>query len=475
MKTTNLKPGILIITFLLMTTITYSFFKSSKHLSDTPPPSDVELQYNSKNKQETAKSKISFATSFENDYYTDNEKEGYFYAEVKADKYYNENAIQRPLNISLVIDRSGSMIGDKLENAKKAAKHLVDQLNDDDYISIIIYDDVVDVLQPAIRPYNKEMIKQKIDHIQYRNSTNLMGGAEAGYNQVKRNYNERYINRVLLLSDGLANEGITNPREIKRIVRNHTNKEGISISTFGLGADYNEDLMTSMAEAGMGNYYFINHAEDIAGIFRKELNGLKEVVAQNVQLNIQIPQYMNIEKIYGANYDFNGNTIKINMRDIFSEETRGVLIKYSIRHIQNKPISIYSTLTYIDVEKDRQEQLSLVSDIKYTNDYHVFNKHFNEWVSTQIALNISNEKLEEAMKEVDRGNYERAKEIIKDNDEYISSKGDLVNKSIELQKAKKANNIYDMNIDAAPSMSEPERKVMQKASKNESYLLRNKK
>lgn len=100
----------------------------------------------------------------------------------------------------------------------------------------------------------------------------------------------------MLLSDGLANEGITDPKQIERIVRKYNNEDGITISTFGVGADYNEDLMTAMAETGMGNYYFINDAENIAGIFKKELNGLMEVVAQQAILKITIPDYINVEK-----------------------------------------------------------------------------------------------------------------------------------------------------------------------------------
>lgn len=459
------------VAFALISNLSYSYYK--KNLNDKKDNALYEDYENQK--QTKSKGNLTLATSFENDYYTDNNRIGYFYAEVQAAKFKNENTKQKPLNISLVIDRSGSMAGVKLANAKKAAKYLIDQLNEDDYVSIIIYDNRVDVLQTSTHPINKRLIKSKIDEITDRGNTNLMGGAEAGYQQVQKKYDEQYINRVLLLSDGLANEGITDMQSIKRIVKNYSNRNGITISTFGLGADYNEDLMTTMAEAGMGNYYFINYAEDIAGIFIKELNGLKEVVAKNVELTISIPENVSIENVYGGNEDQALNKLVFKMRDIFSEETKGFLIKYAIKGKRNTPVTFETTLKYNDLSRERNEEIRISSTSNHTNDEHHYSKHFNEWVSTQITLYVSNEKMENAMKEVDRGNYDEAKKLIQENKEYMKDKKSLVSKSKELQKAEKNYINYDKQIDAAPTMPESELKVMQKGSKSANYEIRNKK
>jgi Ca-activated chloride channel family protein len=249
-----------------------SFCPTSKQ--DANRYNDDNQSYHSTAKFSQRKGNLTLSTSFENNYYIRNHHEGYFYAELVADHFSGEYNKHIPLNISIVIDRSGSMAGDKINNAKKAAKYIVDQLSPEDYLSIVIYDGSVDVLQYATPVLNKYSIKSKIDGITDRGSTNLMGGALEGYAQVKRYYNASFINRVLLLSDGLANQGITDPNQIQQLVRQKNKLEGISISTFGVGRDYNEDLMTSMAETGTGNYYFIDNAKEIAGIFKKELNNL---------------------------------------------------------------------------------------------------------------------------------------------------------------------------------------------------------
>lgn len=449
-----------------------SFYKTQ---AQEGKPNDDNIEYNAQGKQSRSKGNITLSGSFENDYYTPQNRTGYYYAEVLAGRYRNAEAQKRPLNISLVIDRSGSMAGEKIRNAKKAAKYLVDQMSGDDYVSVVIYDGTVDILQEAVHPYNKQMIKNKIDGITDRGGTNLMGGAMKGYSLVKRNYAEGYINRVLLLSDGLANEGITDPKQIERIVRKYNNEDGITISTFGVGSDYNEDLMTAMAETGMGNYYFINHSEEIASIFKKELNGLMEVVAQNAELKITIPDYVNVEKVYGYSFDQMGRTITIKFHDIFSEETKGVLIKYTVNNRINQALTFESALSYTDLNNERRERISVSNKTDFTNNNSVYNSNYSDWVSTQVALYVSNERLENAMREVDKGNYSEAKKMVKDNDEYLSKKKVLVEKSVELQRASTTNAAYDMNVDAAPTMAEEDRKVMQKASKSENYQIRGKK
>jgi Ca-activated chloride channel family protein len=459
----------------LASIVTLSSFYKPQNQDLAQNATDDNIEYNGQGKQSKKRGNVTLSGSFENDYYTAQNRVGYFYAEVQADKYINEDAARRPLNISLVIDRSGSMAGEKIRNAKKAAKYLIDQMQGDDYVSVVIYDGSVDVLQEAIHPYNKQSIKNKIDAITDRGGTNLMGGAMKGYSLVKRNHSEEYINRVLLLSDGLANEGITNPTEIQRIVKRYNNQDGITISTFGVGSDYNEDLMTAMAENGMGNYYFIKDAENIAGIFRKELNGLMEVVAQNAELKITIPDFVNVDKVYGYSFDQMGRTITIKFHDLFSEETKGVLVKYSISNRINQPLAFETSLSYTDIYQRQRERIALLCKSEFTNNFNVYNRSFSDWVSTQVAIYVSNDRLETAMKEVDKGNYSEAKRIVQENKEYISSKPALLQKSVELQRAASTNSGYEMNVDAAPSMDESERKVMQKASKSDNYQIRNKK
>jgi Ca-activated chloride channel family protein len=442
-----------------------------------PKPNSTD--YNSENSHTPSSQKnghLTLATAFENTYYTRNHRTGHFYAEVVSDAYQNKDREHHiPLNLSIVIDRSGSMAGEKIRSAKQAAKYVVDQMRSDDYVSIVIYDGSVDVLQLATPVYNKQQIKNKIDGIYQRGGTNLMGGAMAGYTQVKQHYNSNYINRVLLLSDGLANEGITDPNQIVKIVQGKNRNDGISISTFGIGRNYNEDLMTSMAESGTGNYYFIDNPEQIAGIFRKELTGLNEVLAQNAELKIIIPDFVNIDKVYGCSYDQQGRTLSIKFHDISSSETKGVLIRYTVQSGRNTPVNFATSLSYFNPDNEHRDLINLNNRNEFTTDENAYAEGFNEWVSTQVAVYESNEILESAMKEVDSGNYEEAKKMVRRNDEYIKSKPVAVREAPVMQGAKSVNAQYESKLENIEQMATDEVKYLQKDSKNMNYKVRSKK
>lgn len=195
-------------------------------------------------------------------YLRDAANDPYLYISLKSGE--SEECHNRPpLNISLVLDRSGSMAGEKIAYLRRAAKFVIDQLDSRDILSIVNYDNVVEVMSPSAPVRNKEALKGLIDRLTDRGNTNLSGGMLEGYTQVAITKREGYINRVLLLTDGLANEGIIDPARLKAIVQKKLRSDGIAISTFGLGAGYNEDLLTGMAEVGGANYYFIDKAERI--------------------------------------------------------------------------------------------------------------------------------------------------------------------------------------------------------------------
>ena len=161
------------------------------------------------------------------------------------------------------------MQGAKIGYAKKAAAFVIDQLNNDDIVSVVNYDDRVEITSPSQPVKNKDILKKKIDELSDRGATNLTGGMLEGYAQAESTKKDGYVNRVLLLTDGLANAGITDPAQIKKLVEKKYTEMGIALSTFGLGADYNEDLLTQLAETGRANYYFIDSPDKIPGIFAK--------------------------------------------------------------------------------------------------------------------------------------------------------------------------------------------------------------
>ena len=187
-----------------------------------------------------------------------------------------------PVNIGLVIDRSGSMeADDKIGKAREAARMALSRLDRDDIGSVVAFNHEVDVLLPATRITDKEQIDRAIGKLIADGNTALYDGTKQGIKEVGKFIEKGRVNRVILISDGLANVGPSEPSEVAELGRKAAQK-GITISTIGLGLGYNEDLMTKLAYSSDGDHAFVERSEDLAGIFDKEFGNVLSVVAQEL-------------------------------------------------------------------------------------------------------------------------------------------------------------------------------------------------
>lgn len=399
------------------------------------------------------------------------DKEFYLYVTLKGSEAPSEKQ-RLPLNISLVIDRSGSMSGDKIKYARKAADFVIDQLNSEDMLSIVDYDDAVEVLSASAAVKNKEVLHQKVSGMYDRGSTNLTGGLMEGYRQVESTKQAKYINRVLLLSDGLANTGITEPSQIKQIVQKKFREQGIAVSTFGVGADYNEDLMTDIAENGGANYYFIANADEIPGIFAKELNGLLSVVAQNTKLKVAIPSGFSCEKVYGYPYAVKDGKVEVNFNDVYSKEEKNILIKFTSATAIAEPFNFVCEVSYEDAKTMNKEILAQTVAVQSTTDVAQIAGHKNKIVDESIALFHSTELFDEAIKEIEKGNYNEGRLKTQELNVYLDSVSLKVGNTYKLVDQKTKVLKYNSNITEYESKSAEEQKFILKESKSDNYSTR---
>jgi Ca-activated chloride channel family protein len=222
------------------------------------------------------------------------------YLQVALQSMAGELPRRLPLNVALVIDRSGSMAQDgKLESAKAAAIHLLEQLRPDDVFSLVIFDSQAHLLVPSRRARDMNGVRSQIQRLTPGGGTNIYDGLRRGYAEAATAAGSETINRVILLSDGRVSSGVTDPGAFERLTAMEADKE-IQTTSVGVGLDFNEDLMMAIARDGRGNYHFIKDSADTRTVFAKELDELTHVVAKAVRLRIRLAEGIGLVRVLGA-------------------------------------------------------------------------------------------------------------------------------------------------------------------------------
>ncbi|MCG8550447.1 MAG: VWA domain-containing protein [Desulfobacterales bacterium] len=237
-----------------------------------------------------------------------------------------ENTTRPRVNIALVMDRSGSMGGTKIKMAKSAAMEALSRLGKDDVFSLVTYDTEVATLVPAQSVKETGSIIYAIKSIEAGGSTALFGGVSQGAAEIRKNVEGDYVHRVVLLSDGIANVGPSNPSDLGRLGAGLF-KENISVTTVGVGTDYNEDLMAQLAQKSDGNTYFAESGTDLPRIFAAELGNVLNVVAKQVVVDITLPSGIEPVEIIGREGRIRGNRIELSMNQLYGGQEKFALVE----------------------------------------------------------------------------------------------------------------------------------------------------
>ena len=254
-----------------------------------------------------------------------------------------------PLNLVLVIDRSGSMSGDRIQNVKKSLLKLVGKLTSKDLISIVTYSDEASVCVETTQADKIESIESAIRNIRAGGSTNLHAGLMKGYEIAKRNLDGARSSRVILLTDGLANRGVIDESEIASQSKTF-NDQGIGLSTIGLGDSFNRSLLRELADAGRGAIHFVADASDIQKTFVDEFDGLLSPTASDVAVTIRVPKGKQLPKIFGYEPQKKKHGYRIPLENLSYGATQVIIGKIP----KGDPGQVVVELSYFDVCTSKQ-------------------------------------------------------------------------------------------------------------------------
>jgi len=318
-------------------------------------------------------------------------------------------ASRLPLNLALVIDRSGSMAGTKLEKAKEAAMFCLRNLTGADRAAIIAYDDEVRIVSPSkpLAPETKNQMIADVRMIQSGGSTNLGGGWLTGAQQVADHLHEaNYLGRTILLSDGLANVGIVDPVELEHHA-SELRQRGVSTTTMGIGADFNEDLMERMAIKGGGHFYFIEDGRQIPDFLHRELGEVLSTIARGVTLELNLPSGVEATLLNTFEMDHHGSKLRVRLDDMIAGESRSVAFRLAVQPGSigvDLPLPV--SLTYTDVESgESRTTTSAEAVLTYATASECASEKQDGSVMEEVALLEVARAREEALKYDAAGDY----------------------------------------------------------------------
>ncbi len=322
----------------------------------------------------------------------------------------------RNVDMVIVLDRSGSMNGDKIRDAKAAALNLLSSLSSKDRFGLITYSDGVQRHSKLLQMTrsNRKRLQSIISRITAGGATNLGAGLQEGIDVLLSARKMDNVRKVILISDGLANRGITDPASLGNMASASVERD-FAVSTVGVGTNFNEYLMTHIADRGAGNYYYLENPNSFAAVFQKEFTNTRSAVATSVEVKIPLTDGISVVNASGYPVEVKNNQAIIHPGDLLSGQSKKLFITlrvpthtektFQIKGInahyryRGQPYAISLNETFqIACVKDQQEVLTSIDKSEW--EEKVLKDDFNR-LKEEVAAEIKKGRQEEALKRIE--------------------------------------------------------------------------
>lgn len=319
------------------------------------------------------------------------------------------NQDRPPLNLGFVLDRSGSMRGLKIDYAKQAIAYAIEQCLPSDRLSLTLFDTHVKTAIASTLATNKRQLLQTVQTVQAGSSTALHAGWVNGGMQVSQYLNPEHLNRVILLSDGLANVGETNPDTIASDVHGLANR-GISTTALGVGSGYDEDLLEAMARSGDGNFFHIGSPNDLPEIFETELQGLVNTAGQSVTLMLTPLAGAKVTDVLNDFESHPDGSLKL--PNLMLGNPLEIVVRLQIPALNRETNVLQASAQWQDTQTATARSLTNALSLQTVSPEQMSDFPANSAVQEQVALLMAARARREAIEYFDQGNAAEAASVL---------------------------------------------------------------
>ena len=236
-----------------------------------------------------------------------------------------------PTDVLVILDRSGSMQGEKLAQARAAVRELLARLGPDDRFALASYASDARVDSPLVRvtPEQLRTLEARVDAITAMGGTNMSGGLDLGLGSVLAEREAGRATRVILITDGLANEGDPSPEGLVTRVKRAAQREWV-VTTIGVGSDFDGVLLSALADAGTGNFYYLDQAHDLASVFTREFDAARATVASALQVEITPAPGVRVVEAAGYPLEARGDSVVFSPGPLFAGQERRIWVTLAV-------------------------------------------------------------------------------------------------------------------------------------------------
>ena len=368
-----------------------------------------------------------------------------------------------PANVALVLDRSGSMQGAKLSNVQEAAILMLDRMDANDIVSLVAYDDQIDVLVPATKLADRDKFRTAIRGLYSRNNTALYAGVVQGIGEVQKFLDKEHVNRVVLLSDGLANVGPSSPAELGALGASAA-QSGISITTIGVGVDFNENLMATLAAKSDGNHLFAERPQDVLTAFAEESQDIADVVAKNLSITLTLDPHIHPIRAMGREASVQGQTVYAGLGQLTAGQTKYILLEVDIDPCANGVLPVASAkVEYVDMLTNALAKKQANTQLVVTESPDLAKTGEDRDVMECVIAQLATESNESAVRLRDTGQVQQSRQVLEENARVLRENAAKYN-SPALEDLGKANS------EQATQVADPERwKALRKSMTKGQY------